>query len=414
VSAPDADATGDGVSSRKRWLQRLRLPLGLALLVVIFRFLPLDERLIWTPESGEAVEVPGEVLGDWRADTVEFLPDASWAREGTIPPLLEGWKEGSPITVTRGPSTDGPKGAYGWHPAVLRVFRDIDGSWLAAALALFFLGNCLVVTRWWRLLRAIGVGTRWTNVFRLNFLGLFFNAVVPGLTGGDVVKAVIVVRESPGRRTDAFVSVLVDRLIGLVALAGLAAVLIFVVPGFEELRRPVLLFLGAAIAGALVYTSTPVRRLVRFDALLAKLPLGDKLKVLDDAVLLYRAHAGEVGVALLISLTNHFAYITGVSFLGLACGVLAAEVSWSEYLVIVPIANIVTALPLTPGGLGIGEALYVWLFAMVGARGSLGVAVSLTFRLSQMLLGLLGGIFLLLPGARAEVGRARESGEQAD
>ena len=74
-------------------------------------------------------------------------------------------------------TTSGAAGSWSWNPAVLRIFRDIDGKWLAAAMALFFFGNCLVVTRWWRLLRAIGVGTRWRNVFRLNFLGLFFNAV---------------------------------------------------------------------------------------------------------------------------------------------------------------------------------------------------------------------------------------------
>ena len=74
----------------------------------------------------------------------------------------------------------------------------------------------------------------------------------------------------------------------------------------------------------------------------------------------------------------------------------------------------IAALPLTPGGLGVGEALFVWLFGMVGARGSLGVAVSLTFRLSQMLLGLLGGVYLLLPGARAEIESARQEAGPSD
>ncbi len=404
--AERAPGDGDGGGLR-RWIRRLRLPFGIGVLALVFWLLPLDEQLQWTPQGGEKVAVPGEILGDWRAESVRFLPEESWRPGPDAPPVLRAFDPArrEPVAVDIGPTADGA-GSYGWQPAVVRVFRDIRGDWLAAAMVLFFLGNCLVITRWWRLLRAIGLATTWFNVFRLNFLGLFFNAVVPGLTGGDLVKAVIVVRESPGRRADAFISVFVDRLIGLVALASLAAVVIFVVDGFEDLRPPVLLFLAAALIGAAVYTSRALRRLVRFDALLAKLPMGDKLKLLDDAVLLYSRCKGELVVALLISFGNHLTYITGASLLGLACGA-GAEVAWSEYLVIVPVANIVTALPITPGGLGLGEYLYVWLFDMVGASASLGIAVSLTFRLSQMLLGLLGGVFLLLPGARSEIDSAR-------
>ncbi len=406
MSDPDGETRGGLV-------RKLRLPFGLALLALVFWLLPLGERLEWKPEDGESVFVPGEIQGDWREDVVRFAPDPDWEPGPVVPPILEDWSESpGPVPVARGPLADG-SGSYGWHPAVLRVFRDIDPGWALAALALFFAGNCMVVTRWWRLLRAIGLATTWFGVFRLNFLGMFFNAVVPGLTGGDLVKAVIVARESPGRRTDAVVSVMVDRLIGVVALASIAAAVIFLVEGFEDLRLPVLLFLSIAIVGALVYTSRRLRRLVRFDAFIAKLPLGDKFKLLDDAVLLYKQHQAEVVVAVLISLANHMVYVTGVWLLGLACGVTLTEVPWQKYLVIMPIANIVTALPLTPGGLGVGEALYVWLFEKIGASPSLGVAVSLTFRLTQMLLGLLGGVFLLLPGARSEIRRAREEQEEA-
>jgi uncharacterized membrane protein YbhN (UPF0104 family) len=67
------------------------------------------------------------------------------------------------------------------------------------------------------------------------------------------------------------------------------------------------------------------------------------------------------------------------------------------------VANIVSALPLAPGGWGLGEATYKVLFEMMGANGAMGVAVSVTFRLCQLVFGLFGGVFLLLPAGKAEL-----------
>ena len=57
-------------------------------------------------------------------------------------------------------------------------------------------------------------------------IGLFFNIVVPGLTGGDLVKAVLAARDHPERKAAAMISVLVDRLIGVLVLVLLGAVAI--------------------------------------------------------------------------------------------------------------------------------------------------------------------------------------------
>ena len=393
---------------RKSLKDRLKPLIGLTLLVVVFWFLPLGGRLTWTADDGTEVVVPGAVQGDWRGDAIEFEASADWTPEALVPPVLKDWQAGNAaVHVEREVAGDGSGARYTWTPSVARIFGDLDLRFMGLTLLLFFLGNCLVVTRWWVLLKGIGLRSTWRNCFRLNFLGLFFNTIVPGLTGGDLVKTIIVVRESPGRRTDAFVSVIVDRLLGLIALASIAAIVVFVVPGFESLQLSVGLFLVATVIGSAIYFSQKLRTLIHFDALLAKLPMGDKLKLIDDAVMLYSEHKGAIVAGLALSLVNHCAYIMGVFSLGLACGVATAEVSWEQYFVIVPIANIITALPLTPGGFGVGEALYVWLFGMIGARGSLGIAVSLTFRVCQMLLGLVGGIFLLLPGTRDEIDSAR-------
>ncbi|MDE0896993.1 MAG: lysylphosphatidylglycerol synthase domain-containing protein, partial [Planctomycetota bacterium] len=73
------------------------------------------------------------------------------------------------------------------------------------------------------------------------------------------------------------------------------------------------------------------------------------------------------------------------------------------YFAIVPIANIISSIPVLPGGWGFGELAYLKLFELIGASGTQGTAVSITFRLCQLLLSLLGGLFLLAPGAQVKL-----------
>jgi hypothetical protein len=68
------------------------------------------------------------------------------------------------------------------------------------------------------------------------------------------------------------------------------------------------------------------------------------------------------------------------------------------------VANLIGALPLAPGGWGVGELAFRGLFVMIGASPTLGVAVSVTFRLCQLAIALLGGLMLLLPGGRTGIG----------
>jgi len=397
-----------------RWLKPL---LGLLILAFVFwKFVPLHDELLWTRTVGEetrTVTVRGELLSDWNGDRTRFQPDAGYAPGPAAPPVLRDWT-GGPVELLRGEAAAaaGVAEDYDWRPRMQRVFAGLEARWLAAAMALFFLGNFIVITRWWRLLRAVGCVTSWWNTFRLNFLGFFFNAVVPGLTGGDLVKAVLVVREHPGRRADALVSVIVDRVIGLVSMAALAgAVILLAGDTFAELKLWVTLMLAAMAVGAAVYFNHGLRRLVRFDELLGRLPMGDKLKLLDEAALLYRDHKGELAFATFLSFFNHLAYIGGTACLGVGLGVTLEMVGPTDYLAIVPVVNIISALPLAPGGWGVGEVAYVSMFKLIGADATLGVAISLTFRFCQLALGLFGGTFLLMPGARAELESAEAQAE---
>ena len=404
VEAAAAAATRRG--GRGRVLRALEVAFAVALLGFVAWNLPWRDRLVI--ERGEArVEIPGRILGDWRGERARFRvdPEATPA-PGWPAPIVAAARAGEPVELARG-ALEGAE--VSWSPGLPRVFLDVDARGLAGALSLLFLGALFGVTRWWRLLRLAGCGTRWPAAARLTFLGLFFNLVLPGLTGGDLVKAGLAVRDHPHARADALVSVVIDRVIGLWALLGLASTVLLLATNeaFDRLRGPVLLAFAGATLAVVLALHPAWRRLIRLERWIEKLPQARRLTKLDRAARLYGGHPLEIAIAFALSLGNHLCTAAALMALGAAFG---AALGFAEYVAVGSIANTITSLPLAPGGWGLGEAAYGTLFALLGSAATLGVAVSVSYRLLLHAIGFGGGLALLLPAGRAERRRARELG----
>jgi uncharacterized membrane protein YbhN (UPF0104 family) len=306
----------------------------------------------------------------------------------------------------------GPEGVqepgWEWRPSIGRVFAEMRPAGLAAALVMLVVGSCFGTTRWWRILALAGCLSTWRNTFRLVYLGMFFNLVVPGLTGGDLVKTVLVVRENPERRPDALVSVVLDRLVGVWSLVALATGVIWALGGVvAPLRWPALAAFAAATAGMFLVMHPGPRRALGIDALLGRLPFGETLQKLERAAALFQGRPRELALAVLLSLGNHLCVVGAVYAIGRAFG---DAQGYGSYVTVVSVANTISAIPLTPSGWGVGEQAFGALFDLLGSEFALGVAVSVTYRLCNLGLGLLGGVFLLLPGGRGLRDQVRNEG----
>ena len=388
--------------SKKRALAWLRSALALGLLAFGAWLVPWRDQLSWT-EGGRTLEAPGEIHGSWRDDAIRFRTVAGTAAEPGWPAdVARAIESGEEIAVTRpgdGTPPDPAVGRLDWKPGMLRVFRDVEPWGLWSALGLIFAGSLIAITRWWRLLAVAGCGARWTSALRLSFLGFFFNLVLPaGITGGDVIKAVLVVRENPDRRADAFVSVVVDRALGLLVLMGLAAAVVLASGDrFAELKIPVVLAFLAALVVLWVMLHPGPRRWLRLGALLERMPQRERLKAIDKALRIYAEHPGELLLAIALSAANHLCIGGSIYMLGHA---FQDDLSFVEYIGVAAIANTISSVPITPAGWGVGEWAFGSLFHVLGSPSTLGVAVSVAYRLLTAVPGLAGGVFLLMPGGR--------------
>jgi uncharacterized protein (TIRG00374 family) len=263
-------------------------------------------------------------------------------------------------------------------------------------------------TRWWWLLRVNGTDVTLTETLRFTWIGVFFNTVVPGATGGDLIKALYIMKRCPGHRPQVLVSVIVDRILGLASLAILGAVVVlFALDRFADIALSIWgVIAGVGLLG-LVAFSKRLRNIIRLKALLERLPqrISHVLKMVDQAVYFYRGHKGVIVASLLAGVGNHVVSVMSVVLIGDALGV---EMPWFEYFVLIPVINIVSAIPIGPNGWGVGEFLYQRLFGQYGAvyvtatagdanmiMGTRGVALSVLYRLHLTFWSLLGGIFVL-------------------
>jgi len=249
------------------------------------------------------------------------------------------------------------------------AISGINGYWAIAAIVLQLIAQTVLATRWVLLLRVNGVAIKMLAAIRLTYLGLFYNNVMPGGVGGDLLKGWYVTRHSEKhQRVAAAVSVFVDRVVGLIGTIMMGAVASLFVGGEIAYRGiqirwvPWVLF-TAMVVMLLIFLSRHLRRALMLSQLLKKLPFAQKLQQVDKAFRIYRGHVRAMLLALL--LTVGLQGLTIVAIWLLIQALHFEMVSFVHCLIIMPIVWLIGAIPIAPGGVGIIEGCVTFLFCLV-------------------------------------------------
>jgi uncharacterized membrane protein YbhN (UPF0104 family) len=283
-----------------------------------------------------------------------------------------------------------------------RALSHANPVWIMGGIAAYGIVEVLSAVRWQWLLRIQGIHLSWNRVFLLTLIGVFFNFFIPGGTGGDVVKIFYLLKETPGRRGLALLSVLVDRILGLIGLALLAGGLIGTqwawltsVPETARYVWPAVIILIFTIGG--IHFSWIVTRRGLVHKLPAKFPGRDKLAELALAYTLYgRAwRTSLAGIA--VSIAAHVGFF-GVFYC--AARALAHEgvrlPTFGELCTIMPIVNVLAAMPISLGGLGVREGLFqIFLSNLCGVSEAVAVVTSSTGYFLMLCWGMIGGVLYL-------------------
>lgn len=292
------------------------------------------------------------------------------------------------------------------RPGLATAMRGLELGWFLLAAALLAAQLVLMGVRWWYLLRFESTGVGLRDSMRLMFVGHFLNFFLPGATGGDVVRAYLVTKRT-GRRTVAVAMVLVDRFAGLAGMALLAGVMTLATWGSPQTAR------AAGVVGAIVLVillaglplfSRRVAAALRLDRLIDRLPRRENLHLAAEALWRLPGSPRTAATVAGMTLAVHLLLPAGVACLGQALGL---RVPVQLYFLYVPIIYILAAIPISIGGLGLVEGMYIVFFGpSAGLDAAAILALALLARLTPMVLSLPGLAFWLVERRSAAEARA--------
>lgn len=288
-----------------------------------------------------------------------------------------------------------------WRSGKLQpqVIVTAAGRWpeLLAVATMIFSLVMICAARWALLMRGQGFHLPWRQTLSLTMIGVLFSAVIPGAVSGDLVKGYYVAREVQEKRTLALATILMDRIIGLSSLATVASVGVIwnheLVLANRTLAVLSLMALGGCGVGfigllAAVFASRQVLGVA--NRLPHALP-GRQLVIRTAEVLAtYRHQVRRLLVAFLMSAPVH---LLGCASMLVCLHAVGESRSMPASLVLFafPLGMLAVAVPITPIGIGVGQAAFYAVCNMaVQGSGSAGANAFTVFQAVQLPVFLLG------------------------
>jgi len=263
---------------------------------------------------------------------------------------------------------------------VMHIFGQATPGFLLLALLFFVLSKVLAAFRLNLLFRESGAHLAWWLNLKLYWMGMFYNLFLPGGIGGDGYKIYLVNKFRQNGLKKNFSAVVIDRVSGLVAIGLITITLYF----FSAIKIPYGQW--AWVGYFLVYGGF---------LLLLKLFFP----------LFLRIHLPLTGW----SLTLQLAQLLSALFILLA---FHQQANLIDYLFLFFLSSVAAALPITIGGAGARELVFLYGSQQLGLAGDLSIALSFMFYLITAFASLWGIVWVFRPPFREE-GEASVRTEEA-
>ena len=285
---------------------------------------------------------------------------------------------------------------------VKEVLALASGNWqlLVIGIAAFGPAPVIISVRLKLLLAVHEVDLTVWQAIKVTFAGNFIISALPvGTPGGDAAKAYYVARDTPYKH-EAVTTVLVDRVIGVVGLVGLASVVLLVNwgnPAFAVWGRIIAVVVTVMIVSAGVYFSRRMRALLRLERIVAFMPFASHIQRIDQAAFAFRHRIGRLAGCLVLTVILQLIVIISLFLAGWALGIVGEgpRSALPVYLGYIPICLLAGVAPI-----GVMEEVFKRLFVDAAHLGPPEAArlLSLLGRLIQLVWALPGALVVLGAG----------------
>jgi uncharacterized membrane protein YbhN (UPF0104 family) len=217
------------------------------------------------------------------------------------------------------------------------------------------------------------------NVLKFSWIGQFFNTIIPGMVSGDLVKLYYITKINDDLgKSKILVSIFIDRVIGVLGLSFVAGFFSFLfffqnqsaklsVAIHPYVAANIVLFISGLIFFGILFAPQKVR--IKAKNFIEKIPfVGKKLGICLDAFFSFKDISLIIKI-LFISIVAQSIYIA--VFYYLISSFIPLNSNLVSLFLMIPIGLIFTAIPISPGGAGVGHAFYDYSFALIGiAKGA--------------------------------------------
>ncbi len=257
--------------------------------------------------------------------------------------------------------------------------------------------------KWQRLLEAMEYRLRYSSLFGLNLIGLFYSLLLPGQISGEVVKGIKLGRSGvPAGVVAATIGA--DRIGGVAAICLWVIVGLLLSPASAALAVPLLLIavllLLVSCAPFLLLKAGAIG--ARYESIIRKLGYPGRILLSLMSTLKTFSTLKDRKVILITLLLSLLSQLLVALSNFIVAGGMGVDISFVTMLWIVSAVSLVHMAPISFAGLGVREGAYVFLLHEHGVPVPVALTLSLTVFAIILLQGLLGGALEML-GHRGSV-----------
>jgi uncharacterized protein (TIRG00374 family) len=295
------------------------------------------------------------------------------------------------------------------------LFRNIDlelfwatvksaNKWTIVLSAVIIFGTQAISSFRWQTILKKDMFVPYKKLLSIYLVGMFFNNFLPTMVGGDVIKGYYLYKAS-GRGDLSLASIFMDRYSGFTAMMVLttgALVLGFKLLEGTGLAGMFVLLIASFVGMSLVIWVGPLHGWAM--SILSKVHfygLNKKIDTTYRVLMSYKSHLDILVTIFLCSMVIQAGVIIGYYILGLGLGIEGVGLGY--YFLFIPLATVVSMLPISLAGLGIREGAFVYLFTLVGASTEQALTLSLMWFALMVLVSVLGGFEYVRMGGKKDL-----------
>lgn len=279
---------------------------------------------------------------------------------------------------------------------VLDAVKGANLFWIICALLFSFLGFVLSVIRLHVLVNA-GISFRipFFLIFAVSWIGMFFNLVLPGQLGGDVIKIYRISKHS-GQAIKSTAAIIIDRIIGFTTLILLAAAALFFGRNslnVSVINSPIIILLVCAFLFYLVIFNENIINRFKF---ITDFVRWTKARHLFKEIYLsfnhYKNYPNILRIAFFISIMANICSFISAYFLFISINI---NLNMIYFFILIPLIGMISLLPISFSGLGVQDGAYIFFFSQLGVSPAKALVISVLSHIIRFGIGSIGGLIYL-------------------